>query len=271
MPVLEILGYLGAVAIGLSLGLIGGGGSILTVPILVYLMSVEPILATAYSLFVVGFSALVGGVRYAKKGLVNYKAGVAFAVPAFITVYSTRSLIVPVLPDIWLTINSFVITKNMAILLLFALLMVSASISMIRKKKGANGEEQEGYVAADLNYVMIAIVGIVVGVLSGMVGAGGGFLIIPALVIFAHLPMKAAVGTSLLIIAVNSLIGFIGDIQVGTPIDWFFLLIFTGIASLGIFIGSYLSKFIDGSKLKQGFGWFVLVMGTFMIVKELLF
>jgi len=268
MSLIEILGFAGAALIGISLGLIGGGGSILTVPVLVYLLAVEPVLATAYSLFIVGISSLIGGINYARKGLVDFKTGIVFTIPAFIAVYLTRLFIVPALPENWFHLGDIAVTKDMGILLLFALLMLFASYSMIRDKKKLQ-EETEEETKPKFNIPMIVLEGSVVGVLTGLVGAGGGFLIIPALVLFAKLPMKMAVGTSLLIIAAKSLIGFIGDIQADQPIDWNFLLIFSAISVIGIFAGSYLSTFIEGSRLKRGFGWFVLVMGTFMIVKEL--
>mgnify|MGYP001826263727 CR=1 FL=1 len=267
MSVIEILGYIGAAIIGISLGLIGGGGSILTVPVLVYLLAVEPVLATAYSLFVVGSSSLIGAINYARKGLLSFKTAIVFAIPALIAVYLTRLYLVPALPEVWFTVGDFTMTKSIGILVLFALLMIFASYSMIKSNgKGKNGDEESQPV---FNFPMIFVEGIVVGILTGLVGAGGGFLIIPALVLFAKLPMKLAVGTSLLIIAAKSLIGFIGDIQADQPIDWTFLLIFSSISVVGIFIGSYLSTFIDGKKLKKAFGWFVLIMGLFMIVKEL--
>lgn len=269
MSILEILGFAGAMLIGISLGLIGGGGSILTVPVLVYLLSVEPVLATAYSLFIVGISSLIGGINYARKGLVNFKTGIVFTIPAFIAVYLTRLWLVPALPDHWFNLGNVDVTKDVGILLLFALLMLFASYSMIKDKKKPEGVENDEEVEPHFNIPMIVLEGTVVGVLTGLVGAGGGFLIIPALVLFAKLPMKMAVGTSLLIIAAKSLIGFIGDIQADQPIDWTFLIIFSSISIVGIFVGSWLSTFIHGSKLKKGFGWFVLVMGAFMIVKEL--
>lgn len=272
MSALEIIGFISAAIIGVSLGLIGGGGSILTVPILVYLLHIEPVMATAYSLFVVGVSALIGSVDYARKGLVSYKTAIVFAIPAFVAVYLTRLLIVPMLPEVLFNIGDFAVTKDTAILLLFAFLMVFASVSMIRDKKGengANGPDADSF-KPDFNIPMIILEGVVVGVLTGLVGAGGGFLIIPALVLFAKLPMKLAVGTSLLIIAVKSLIGFIGDVQSQENIDWMFLLYFTGLAVVGIFIGSFFSRKIDGDKIKKGFGWFVLAMGAFMIVKEIM-
>ena len=272
MSLLEIIGFAGAAVIGISLGLIGGGGSILTVPVLVYLLSVEPVLATAYSLFIVGISSLIGGINYARKGLVDFKTGIVFTIPAFIAVYVTRLWLVPALPDNWFNIGDLAVTKDVGILLLFAFLMIFASYSMIKgKKKPEIEEDKNEEVQPHFNIPMIILEGSVVGVLTGLVGAGGGFLIIPALVLFAKLPMKMAVGTSLLIIAAKSLIGFIGDIQADQPIDWTFLLIFSSISVIGIFVGSYLSTFIEGAKLKKGFGWFVLVMGSFMIVKELFF
>lgn len=259
-----ILGYIGALLVGVTLGLLGGGGSILTVPILVYLLALSPVTATAYSLFVVGSTSLVGAIRNVIKGMVDIKVAVVFAIPAFIAVYLTRRYLVPAIPEELVTIGDFVLTKDLGIMLFFALIMLAASYSMIKGRK-----EKEVEKDAKLKIPLIVLEGIVVGMLTGIVGAGGGFLIIPALVLFANLPMKRAVATSLLIIAVKSLIGFLGDVQ-NLVIDWTFLLTFTGISIIGIFIGIYLNKFIDGKSLKKAFGWFVLVMGIYIIVKELI-
>jgi uncharacterized membrane protein YfcA len=264
LEVIDLLGYVGALVIGIVLGLIGGGGSILTVPVLVYLLSINPVTATAYSLFIVGASSLVGAINNMKKKLVDFRTATVFAIPAFIAVYSTRKFLVPAIPEHLFSLWGFEVTKNIGIMLFFALIMVVASISMI--KENGKGELQE--VKVKYNYPLIIIEGIVVGMLTGIVGAGGGFLIIPALVLLAKLPMKKAVATSLLIIAAKSLIGFIGDVQ-NLEIDWMFLLIFTGLSVAGIFFGGYLNKFIDGGKLKKGFGWFVLVMGIYIIWEEL--
>lgn len=258
-----ILGYLGALLVGLTLGLLGGGGSILTVPILVYVLGINPVLATAYSLFVVGTTSLVGAIRNMIKGMVDIKVAIVFAIPAFIAVYLTRRYLVPAIPDEILTFGDFVLTKDLAVMLFFAVIMLAASVSMIRGRKEKEVDED-----APLKLPLIVLEGVVVGVLTGLVGAGGGFLIIPALVLFANLPMKRAVATSLVIIAVKSLIGFVGDIQ-NLVIDWPFLLTFTGFSIVGIFIGIYLNRFIDGKHLKKAFGWFVLVMGIYIIVKEL--
>ena len=263
---MEITGYIASIFIGISLGLIGSGGSILTVPVLVYLFGIGVEMSTAYSLFIVGSTALVGGVRNAFLGNVNYKTAVVFTIPAFIAVYTTRAYLVPAIPSVIITLGTYVLTKDIAIMVFFALVMLAASVSMIRNKR----KKEEENAVPQLNLPVIIIEGAVVGVLTGIVGAGGGFLIIPALVLFAKLPMKKAVGTSLLIIAAKSLIGFIGDVQrYGDQLDWTRLLTVTAIAVFGIFIGIYLNTFIDGKKLKKGFGWFVLLMAVYIIGKQL--
>ncbi len=261
-----IAGYFASALIGLSLGLIGGGGSILTVPVLVYLFGVDPVLATAYSLFIVGATSLVGTFPKYREHLVNLKTAVIFGIPSIAAVYATRAWLVPLIPNPIATIGDFVVTKPMMIMALFAVLMVFASVSMIREKKGA-AEVTEG--PQHFNYPMILLEGAVVGVLTGLVGAGGGFLIIPALVLFSKLPMKQAVGTSLLIIAAKSLFGFLGDLS-HYHLDWILLITVTILAVAGIFVGNRLSRQIDGNKLKKAFGWFVLIMGIYILVRELL-
>lgn len=266
---MEILGYIASIFVGITLGLIGGGGSILVVPILIYLFEIDVVIATAYSLFIVGSSSAVGAVSKYKNKLVDLKTAMVFGAPAIASVYVTRKFLVPIIPEEIITIAGFHITKDIALLLLFALVMVAAAFSMILKREGAKEEnETEGKVHQKFNYPLILMEGIVVGVLTGLIGAGGGFIIIPALVLLSKLPMKKAVGTSLVIIAAKSLIGFLGDLS-NYPIDWPFLLIITGLAIIGIFIGTKLSNYIPGKKLKPAFGWFVLIMGLYIIVKEL--
>ena len=262
---MEILGYIASVLIGISLGLIGGGGSILTVPVLVYLFHVEPVLATAYSLFIVGITSLVGAAPKYKQGLVDLKTAIIFGIPSITTVFLTRKFLIPVIPQNIFSIGDFAVTKPILIMVLFAMLMIAASISMIRngiKETKDNGPRK-------FNYPMILLEGSVVGILTGLVGAGGGFLIIPALVLFSKLPMKMAVGTSLLIIAAKSIIGFTGDLT-NFKMDWKLLLLVTGAAIIGILLGNGLNKKIPGEKLKKGFGWFVLVMGIYIIIRELI-
>ena len=264
MEINQIIGYISAIIVGISLGLIGSGGSILTVPILVYIMAVNPVLATAYSLFIVGSTALVGGIKSALLKKVDFKTVLIFGIPSILAVYLTRAYLVPMIPDSLLTFGNFELTKSIALMLLFAIVMIMASISMIKPSKNKLEED----IPMQYNYPMILLEGTLVGVLTGLVGAGGGFLIIPALVILAKMPMKLAVGTSLFIIAAKSLIGFIGDVQTTPDLDGSLLLIFTAFSVLGIFIGIALSKKIDGSKLKTAFGWFVLIMGIYIILKE---
>lgn len=263
MDTTQILGYVGALIVGLVLGLIGGGGSILTVPLLVYLLAYNPVVATAYSLFVVGTSSMVGTYQKHKKGLVDFKTGLAFSFPSFIAVYLSRRYLVPGIPETLLNLGGFQITKGMGIMMFFAVIMLIASVSMIRK-----GKNEEHVLTKKQPYYKTFVQGLIIGTITGIIGAGGGFLYVPALVIWANIPMKKAVGTSLIIVTINSLIGFTGDMQT-LDIEWAFLLTFTFISIIGIVIGVFLSKFISGEKLKKSFGYFVLIMAIYIIYKEL--
>jgi uncharacterized membrane protein YfcA len=264
MEIAEVFGYIGALIIGLVLGLIGGGGSILGVPVLVYLFSFNPITATAYSLFIVGFSATVGAVKNFQKKLIDFKIAAVFAIPAFSMVYITRKFILPIIPEQLFSFSSFVMTKDLLIMLLFAIMMLLAAMTMLSNSKNNVDSSNK----QRLSPILIINQAIVIGFFTGLVGAGGGFVIIPALIILGNLPMKKAIGTSLLIIAVNSLIGFLGSMD-SVQVDWLFLSKFTFVSIIGIFLGNYMSNFIEGKKLKKSFGWFVLVMGVYIIFKEL--
>ena len=261
---LEVLGYFGALLIGIILGITGGGGSILTVPTLVYILNYNPIIATAYSLFIVGTSSGIGTIQNFKKGLVVPKKAFQLAVPSLIGVYLTRKFIVPNIPDVVFYFGSLKLSKDTFLMILFAVVMFIAAYSMLK-----NNKKNELIERTTKTITVVIIQLFFVGVLIGLIGAGGGFLIIPALLNFAQLPMKKAIGTSLLIIAINSLIGFIGDLQ-NTIIDWTFLLTFTTISVAGIFIGLYIQKFINEKMLKKLFGVFVLIMAIFILYKELL-
>lgn len=258
---MEILGYVGALFIGLVLGLTGGGGSILTVPILVYLMSVSPVTATAYSLFIVGTTSTFGAIQNYRKNLVDIKNGFIFAIPSFIAVYLTRKFIVPRIPEIIIE-SPILITKNTFLMLFFAVIMIFGALSVLKKKSQDNNNEEKR------NLILIGIQTFTIGIIIGLVGAGGGFLIIPSLILFAKLPMRKAVGTSLFIIAMNSLVGFIGDVQ-NLVIDWLFLLTFSAISVVGIFLGMYLTKHTNESQLKKIFAYFVLVMAAIILLKEM--
>ena len=256
-----IFGYAGAFIIGLILGLMGGGGSILTVPLLVYALAIPPVTATAYSLFIVGTTSGFGAIQNYYKDNVAIKTGLMIAVPSFITVYLTRRYIVPALPEILTYDGGEPIHRDPFIMVLFALIMTGASISLIFKKKDKSAPNKK------LNYGYVLPLVMLTGILMGLVGSGGGFMFIPMLVFFGGLPMKKAVGTSLLIIALNSLTGFLGDLQ-NISIDWFFLLSFSLVSVFGIFAGSYLHRYINESQLKRGFGWFILCMAAFILAKE---
>lgn len=258
---MEITGYSASILIGISLGLIGGGGSILTVPVMVYLFTVDTVLATTYSLFVVGSTSLVGSFAYLKKGLIDLKTTLFFGIPSIIAVFLTRHFILPSIPEHITNIGSFDLSRSILLMVFFAILMVFASYSMI--KKSSADELQHNYTSI----FSVVWQGAAVGVVTGLIGAGGGFLIIPALVNLLKLPVKTAIGTSLLIIAVNSLAGFGFSLR-QSHIHWSFLLTVTAMAIVGIFIGSYLSTKIDSKKLKPAFGWFVLVMGIYILIKE---
>lgn len=263
----EIVGYIFAIVIGIVLGLIGGGGSILTVPVLVYLFDVSPVLSTSYSLIIVGLTSVIGVAAYVKNDSISYKTGILFAIPALITVYFTRRLVLPAIPDTIISLGSFTVSKDMMIMILFAGLMVFSAFGMIRNKS-IDIEDSPDSSLKQILYITIE--GIVVGFLTGLVGAGGGFLIIPALVLFAKLPMKLAVGTSLFIIAIKSLIGFVGDLGADVHIDWLFISLFTGISMLGMVLGANISKKVSSKSLKPAFGWFVLFAGTFIIIQNVI-
>lgn len=252
-----------ALLIGFTLGLIGGGGSILAVPVLIYLFELDEKVATAYSLFIVGSAALVGGARQSKIGNVDWRTSIVFGMPAIIGVWVVRHYIVPILPDVLFTIGDYDLTRRMGMFGFFAGLMILAAYTMLfdKERKGGTG-------IVKYNYLLIIVEGLVVGAITGFVGAGGGFLIIPALVILANLDIKKAIGTSLIVIALKSLLGFFAGDALIMDVDWKFLGSFTSLAVIGIFLGIFAGQFIDGVKLKKGFGYFIIAMAVFIFVIE---
>lgn len=262
---MEIIGYFLTLIMGITLGMLGGGGSILTVPILVYVFQIDVVNATAYSLFIVGLAAGIGSIGKFRENTVDVRTGIIFAIPGFIGVFLARAYLVPTLPSSLGIFAGIEFTKGLIIMGVFAIMMILASVSMMqdRKKESTLTQKQAKKV------LPIAIEGLIVGLLTGFVGAGGGFLIIPALVVFGGLPMKIAVGTSLMIISAKSLLGFLGDIMVNPHIDWLFLITLSIISIFGIFIGSYLVRFVPEKKLKFAFGVFVLLIGTAILGQQL--
>ena len=254
------MGYILAIVIGVVLGLIGGGGSILAVPILVYVLGVDPIQATAYSLFIVGLSALIGARKHYQLGNINFKIGILFAAPSFIGVFLSRKWLLPAIPHKLLELNSFILFKDSFLMILFAILMLFAAYSMFSRK------ELNQKPINQINILKIILDGFIVGIVTGLVGAGGGFLIVPALILFSGLEMKKAIGTSLMIIAIKSLFGFLGAWH--SAIDWSVLLSFTTLSISGIFLGTYLGKSLNGHALKKSFAIFVLLMSITIIFVE---
>lgn len=264
--IMIVAGYIASILIGLSLGLVGGGGSILTVPVLVYLFGIDAMQATYYSLFIVGSTSLVGAFRHYRQGNVQLRVAALFGVTSIATILLVRRFLLPLVPKVLFAAGDIVITRQMATMTLFALLMVAASLSMIRGGNAESAIDENG----ENKTLQFILAGIVIGVVTGVLGAGGGFLLIPALVLLLRLPMKQAVGTSLLIIALNSLSGFAGDLG-SANVNWQFLLTITAIAVAGILVGTRLSRNIPGHKLKRGFGWLVLIMGIYIFIREIYF
>lgn len=264
---LLLLSYLLALLIGLSIGIMGSGGAILAVPILYYVSGFTMQEASVYSLFVVGASSLVGAVRSWMNALVNWHAVLFFGIPSVLSVYLTRLFIVPILPDPLIENTFMKVPLEMALLVLFAVLMVLAARSMLLNKN-ASVQGELDFKAKNASVQVIAF-GLLVGTLTAILGAGGGFLIIPALVIFLRMPMKEAVGTSMFIVAMNALNGFVGTLYNGQiKIDYSFLLLFTSMAFIGLFVGMFWAKQLKPEKLKRAFAFFVLGMGLFIIAQQ---
>jgi len=253
------------------LGLMGGGGSILTVPILVYLFDIPARTATGYSLFIVGLTAGFGAISYSRSKLIDYQAAFLFALPALVGVYLSRRFLVPSLPEVLFQIGGVTLLKDQFILVAFSIVMLLASYSMMRGKKVSAATES----LFAMSVWRMGTQGFGVGLVTGFVGAGGGFLITPALVVLARLEMKVAVGTSLLVIAVNSSFGFIGDLQAsvdsGSTVDWMLLARFLAASLIGIILGTQWSRKIEGGNLKFAFGAFVFIVGVILLGANLLF
>lgn len=260
---MEWLGYIASVLIGVSLGLIGSGGSILTVPVLVYLFHKDALLATTYSLCIVGVSSIAGVISRLRQKLLDYRVILVYGIPSILGVFISRKFILNAIPLKFTVLSNFPISRNNFIMLFFAILMLAAALSMIfGKNRTANAGQQPVY------GFPLSFFGFLEGLVTGIVGAGGGFLIIPALVLLGKLPMKKAIASSLFIIMIKSLVGFGGDLLHNVPVEWKFLSVMIILATLGIITGNYLNKTMDGAKLKKGFGWFVLLMSLVILFEQ---
>lgn len=260
-------GYLLSLLMGLSLGMLGGGGSILTVPILVYFFSTPPLAATSESLFVVGSTALVGGLISFYNKEVHLPTVIKFAALSFVGVFFMKKIVFPQIPEVLFSSNGFIFTKALMTMAVFGFLMLLVSASMIRSRnKKASSYKQTKSIPS----FKIGLNGFFVGNVTGLVGAGGGFLIVPALVNLVGLNMRQAVGSSLLIIAANSLFGFAVSLSSGLHPNWSVLVSILGISIMGLFIGRVFSKKVPEAQLKKGFGYFVLIMGSLILIDQIL-
>ena len=269
MEILDVFGYIGAFVVGLVLGITGSGGSILSMPILVYLFKFNAVTASAYSLFIVGVTALTGSFQNFKKKLINYRTTILFSTSAVISVYVTRKYLIGLIPEIILSNNNIiVIRKDQLIMVLFGILMLFAGFLMIKKTPRTIMKFKKTKTITP-NKLLIFFEGSIIGFLTGLIGAGGGFIIIPILVILSNLKMESAIATSLLIISTKSLIGFIGDVQ-NLIIEWDFLIIFTSISIFGIIVGQLIRKKVMENQLKKIFGSFVFVIGILILLREVI-
>ena len=253
---MSILGLALAALIGLSLGLLGGGGSILTVPIFVYVLGFEAKEAIAMSLAVVGTTSLVGAAGHWRAGNVNARVALVFGLVAMAGTYLGARLAV--------------YFSGAAQLTLFAAVMLLAAFFMFREKEPAprpGATHADAPPASGMPLGLIVLEGIAVGVLTGLVGVGGGFLIVPALVLLGRVPMKQAVGTSLVVIAMKSAAGFAGYLG-QVEIAWAFMALFTSVAIAGILMGTWLVRFVPQAALKRSFAVFLLVMGVFILYQN---
>jgi uncharacterized protein len=261
------LGYILGILIGICLGMLGAGGAVLTVPVLVYIMHIDAELATTYSLFIVGTTALIGSLGYLKNNQYNLKAILFFGIPSFVSVFITARYLVPLIPEKLFTIGELAVTRSMGIMIVFAFFMFVSSIAMMRSYRRIKQEEIKQ--AGRYRYGLILLQGLLVGIIIAPLGAGGGFLIIPALVLLCKLPMKQAVGSSLILITFNSAIGFMGKLTPEIVIDWKFLLTFSLFTVTGILTGIFLSKYMTGQRLRYYFAWFILLIGVIVLTKEI--
>jgi len=258
------LGYAGAFLIGLVLGLLGGGGALLTMPVLVYLFHVEASLATGYSLFLVAVTASSGALQNIRKKLVDHNAALFYGIPSVISVYLVRRFLIPNLPPVIFSIDKFTLDKDHFILIVLSVTMFVAAYKMISgdDKASAHGEKHKKHP------VILTLYAVLIGSLMGFIGVGGGFLMVPALIYFANLPTRIAIGTSLVLVSANSLIGFLGDMGTHPGYNWPFLLLFSSFSVAGVLAGHYLTNFLEPEKLKKYFGWFILLIAIYIIARS---
>jgi uncharacterized membrane protein YfcA len=257
---MEIIGYCLSVLIGFSLGLIGGGGSILTVPVLVFFFDIDPAMATTYSLFIVGIAAIAGSINHYRMSNISYKTILLFGIPSVIVLFIMRHWLLNMMPSVLLRSDKFSVTKSSFILGVFAALMLVAGWSMIRQRNYVPSKERQ-------SYSRLIIQGAITGAVTGFIGIGGGFIIVPSLVLFAGLNMKKAIGTSLTIITINCIVGLLGNIEAVSSVNFLFLTIFSACAVAGIIAGTQVTRYVSDKRLKPVFGWIILLMSLIVLVR----
>ena len=261
-----ILGYFVTFLVGISLGVMGSGGSILTVPNLVYLFGIPPLLATTYSLFLVGTTAMIGSIPNIRNRRLNFPLILTFGLPSIIAMIATRRWILPNIPEMITLPIMGTISKDIVMMIFFAIIMILAALSMIRQKKGT----EMLFCALKITMKtapLLMLQGIAIGCLSGLLGAGGGFLMIPGFVILAKVPIKQAIASSLFIVGINSLMGFLSDYQQWGALNISLLGLMILISIGGILIGNRIVRHINTAKLKPLFGYFILLIALFILVK----
>lgn len=260
---MEILGFVLIIVIGLLVGLFGGGGSILTVPVLVYLFAIPATLSTTYSLALVSITSLIAAIPHIVQKKLSFKKILQFGIPSLLSLYIVRAYILPSIPATF-TLLGFEVEKNLFMMLFFSVLMLTSGFFMIKQKKN-----NPDCFDCPYNHFVLMIAGLIEGIITGIVGAGGGFIIVPVLMIFGKLSLKQAVANSLFIIGVKSLIGFLGSHDIFS-LDFYFLVKILAIALVGMYFGIQLNKKLDAKQLKPIFGYFVVVMGCIILINELL-
>ena len=264
MSILEIIGYAGAVVVGLVLGLLGGGGAAMSIPILVYAFAVPASVATGYSLLIVGCTALLGTLQNLRKGLVRYKALLYCGIPALVSIYIMRRFLIHLVPEVFFTIGTYTLTKNSFILLLLAFFMTLVARNMIvsppSKEDSSNSTHYAWHFAQS----------VLIGLFTGLVGAGGGFLLIPLILSYEKMEFRNATATSLALVTLNSFIGFIGDIQSQSSMNWRFLMCFVGCSAVGVLLGIALANKTDNKGLRLIFGYVMLCIALYIMVKEVI-
>ena len=263
----ELITYAASLFVGLSLGMIGAGGSILTVPVFIFVLKIDPLTSSIYSMFIVGISGLAGGLKYIFNKLVDIRTTIVFGIPSVTGVLIARKLIFPSIPDQIFSMGGFVVSKKILFMLCISALMLMASIRMLST---ASLKVAPPSVDTKVKTGFLIIQGFIVGIITGLFGIGGGFLIVPALYFWSRLPMKKAVGTTLLIIAMNSLFSFSTSYSAAL-INWNLLTRFSLGAIIGILIGTRIAEKISGDYLKKIFGWFVMAISFYIVIKQFTF